>query len=75
MAELPNPVNFDAATANVRAQDLVDSVPSGPDPEPYVRAVQSYRDAGFERIAVVPVGDDLPGLLDFWSAQVLPQRT
>ena len=75
MSELPNPVNFDAATANVRPEDLDDSVPSGPDPEPFVTAVRTAIDAGFERIAIVPVGDDLDGLLRFWSDRVLPELT
>ena len=72
MSELPNPVNFDAATSNVRAEDLADSVPSGPDPAPYIDAVQRYRDAGFERIAILPVGDDLDGTLRFWTEEVRP---
>ena len=73
MSELPNPVNFDSATSNVRPEDLADSVPSGPDPEPYVQAVRTALDAGFERVAFVPVGDDLDGMLRFWSDRVLPE--
>ncbi|UDY37480.1 TIGR03557 family F420-dependent LLM class oxidoreductase [Dermatobacter hominis] len=73
MSELPNPVNFDAATSQVRPEDLVDSVPSGPDPAPYVAALRAYQDAGFERIAIVPVGDDLDVLLEFWEREVRPE--
>jgi G6PDH family F420-dependent oxidoreductase len=72
MSELPTPKAFDAACDTVRAEDLVDSVPSGPDPEPYVRAVRSFLDAGFEQIAIIPVGDDLDGVLRFWNEQVRP---
>jgi G6PDH family F420-dependent oxidoreductase len=73
MSELPNPVNFDAATQHVRPEDLADSIPHGPDPAGYVAALQELIDAGFERIAVVPVGDDTEGLLRFVRDQVLPQ--
>ena len=73
MSELPNPVNFDAATQQVRPEDLVESVPSGPDPEPFIAAVRAYQDAGFERIAIIPVGDDLDVLLEFWEREVLPE--
>jgi G6PDH family F420-dependent oxidoreductase len=59
MAELPNPVNFDAATASVREEDLAGSVPHGPDPKRYVEATRAYVDAGFDKISFVPVGDDL----------------
>jgi len=72
MAELPNPVNFDAACATVRPEDVADSVPHGPDPEPYVAAVREYLDAGFTNISIVPVGDDLEGSLRFWADEVQP---
>lgn len=75
MSELPNPVNFAAATETVRPEDLADSVPSGPDPEPYVAAVQPYLDAGFTNLSIVPVGDDLDGTIRFWLDEVRPQLT
>lgn len=71
MSELPNPVNFDAACANVRPEDLADSIPHGPDPAPFVEAVQRYRDAGFEHIAIVPVGDP-DATMQFWLDEVQP---
>ncbi|MFN7148037.1 MAG: hypothetical protein ACK4V6_01015 [Microthrixaceae bacterium] len=37
------------------------------------RGAPELIDAGFERIAVVPVGDDTDGLLRFANDQVLPQ--
>ncbi len=59
MAELPNPVNFDAATALITPEQVAAMVPHGPDPEPYVEAVQEFVDAGFDKISFLPVGDDL----------------
>ena len=73
MAELPNPVNFDAACAPIPREVIGDDVPHGPDPEPYVTTIQSYLDAGFENIALLPVGDDLAGTLDFWEQEVRPK--
>lgn len=64
MSELPNPVNFDAATASVRPEDLAGDIPHGPDPEVYVDAVSSFLDAGFDKVSFVPVGDDLER---FWA--------
>jgi len=72
MSELPTPKAFDAACEAIRPEDLADSVPSGPDPEPYVTAVRGFLDAGFEHVAIVPVGDDLDGLLRFWNDEVRP---
>lgn len=64
MAELPNPLNFDAATEAVRPEDLADDIPHGPDPEPYVEAVSKFLQAGFDKVSFVPVGDDLER---FWE--------
>lgn len=64
MSELPSPMNFDAATALVRPEDLSDSIPHGPEPKSYVEAVRQFLDAGFERVSFVPVGDDLDR---FWA--------
>lgn len=72
MAELPNPVNFDAAAEPVTPDQIAESVPCGDDPERFAAAVREFSDAGFEHIAVLPVGDDIEGFLAFWSDQVRP---
>jgi G6PDH family F420-dependent oxidoreductase len=70
MAELPNPVNFAAASATVRPEDLAGSIPAGPDPERYVDAVARFADAGFGRVAFVQVGDDQEGFFRFWEREL-----
>ena len=71
MAELPNPVNFDAATQFVRDEDIAEKIPCGPDPERHVEGIRQYVDAGFEHVAVAYLGDDVPGFLRFWNDEVL----
>lgn len=68
MAELPNPVNFDAATDAVRPEDLAESIPHGPDSEPYIEATKEFLDAGFDKVSFVPVGDDLDRFWDVADA-------
>ena len=58
MSELPNPLNFDAATSIVEPEDMAEMVPHGPDPESYVEATRAFVDAGFDKISFVPVTDD-----------------
>jgi hypothetical protein len=65
-------VNFDAACATVRPEDVADSVPHGPDPGPYIDGITRFIDAGFEQIAIVPVGDDLDGFLRLWRDSIRP---
>ena len=73
MSELPNPVNFAAATDPIPHDVVAEQVPHGPDPAPYVEAVRSYLEAGFEHIAILPVGDDVEATLDFWEREVQPE--
>ena len=40
---------------------------------PTSRRCRTTSTAGFENIAIVPVGDDLAGTLDFWEREVRPQ--
>jgi G6PDH family F420-dependent oxidoreductase len=69
-AELPNPVNFEAASGTVRPEDLTDSIPTGPDPQPYVDAIRKVADAGFQKVALLQIGDDQDGFFDFWDAEL-----
>jgi G6PDH family F420-dependent oxidoreductase len=57
MSELPNVVNFEAATATVRPEDVAEAIPCGPDPDRFVDAITQWTDAGFDHVAIAPVGD------------------
>ncbi len=73
MAELPNPVNFAAASKTVREEDVADSVPCGPDPEKHIAGIQKFLDAGFDHIAVLQAGPDQEGFLRFWERELKPR--
>ncbi|MGX6601431.1 TIGR03557 family F420-dependent LLM class oxidoreductase [Micromonosporaceae bacterium Da 78-11] len=73
MSELPNPVNFDAASRTVRAEDIRDLFAVGPDPEPYVAAVHKYTEAGFDHIVLQNAGPDPDGFLDFFARELKDQ--
>ena len=57
MAELPNPVNFEAATAHVREEDVAEMISCGPDLDRHAEAIRQWTDAGFDQVAIVQVGD------------------
>jgi G6PDH family F420-dependent oxidoreductase len=67
MSELPNPVNFDAASRTVREEDVRGQFALGPDAEPYVAAVKKYTEAGFDHIVLQNAGPDPDGFIDFFS--------
>lgn len=72
MSELPNPVNFTAAASLIEPGDVADMVPHGPDPEPYAEAIRPFVEAGFTNLSLVPVGDDVAGMIAFFNEEVRP---
>jgi G6PDH family F420-dependent oxidoreductase len=72
MSELPNPVNFEAATAYVREEDTSRLVSCGPDPEVHLDGVRQWTDAGFDHIAIVAVGDT-DRFFDAWEQELRPR--
>ena len=67
MSELPNPVNFDAASQTVREEDVRGQFALGPDAEPYVESVKKYAEAGFDHIVLQNAGPDPDGFIDFFQ--------
>jgi coenzyme F420-dependent glucose-6-phosphate dehydrogenase len=67
--ELATPVLFEQACELVREEDL-ESLPAGPDPEPYIEAAREYEQAGFTHIYFHQVGRDQDGFFRFWKAQL-----
>jgi G6PDH family F420-dependent oxidoreductase len=72
MSELPNPVNFEAASRTVREEDIRQMVTVGPDPAMHAEAVARYAHAGFDHIALMNVGPDPDGFLDFFESDLVP---
>jgi G6PDH family F420-dependent oxidoreductase len=72
-AELPGVKGFESATKNVKPEDLKDSMPHGPDPEPYVQAVQKAVDAGFDHVVLLGAGPDQEGFIRFFEQTLAPE--
>jgi G6PDH family F420-dependent oxidoreductase len=71
-AELPNPVNFDAATKLVEPDDLAELLPAGPDAAKHAKMMKQFTDAGVTNLAVVYPGQDTKGYMKFWQEQLRP---
>ncbi len=72
-AELPNPVNFDAATKAVTPGDLAGVIPAGPDSGVHLEGIKGFTDAGVSQMAVAYPGEDWCGFMEFWQNDVRPQ--
>ncbi|WP_026328134.1 TIGR03557 family F420-dependent LLM class oxidoreductase [Streptomyces sulphureus] len=73
MSELPNPVNFQAATATVREEDILGQFACGSDPARYAEVAQPFVDVGFDRLVLQNAGPDPDGFIDFYQRE-LDQR-
>ncbi|WP_031510211.1 TIGR03557 family F420-dependent LLM class oxidoreductase [Streptomyces megasporus] len=70
MSELPNPVNFEAATTTVREEDVLGKFACGSDPDRFVEAAQGFVDAGYDRLVMQNAGPDPDGFMDFYSGEL-----
>jgi G6PDH family F420-dependent oxidoreductase len=73
MSELPNPVNFEAASGTVRLDDIAGQFAHGAGTAPYVEAVTTYADAGFDHLVLQNAGPDQDGFLDFFAKELGPE--
>jgi G6PDH family F420-dependent oxidoreductase len=75
MSELPNPVNFAAASEYVRPDDVADRIACGDNVDDIVEAVRPYVEAGFDRVAFVQIGDDQQAFFDLWERELRDRLT
>ena len=66
-SELPNPINFEAATAFVTPDDVREVAACGPDPRRHLEVAQQFVDAGFDHLALLNAGPDPDGFFDFFA--------
>ncbi len=71
--ELARPEDFEAAAPMVRPEDVAETTPHGPDPEPYLEQIQKYEDAGFTHVYVHQIGENQDEFLDFAKRELLPR--
>ncbi|MBB6439491.1 TIGR03557 family F420-dependent LLM class oxidoreductase [Streptomyces candidus] len=70
MSELPNPVNFDAASTTVRKEDMLEKFACGPEPSRYLEVAQKFADAGFDHLVMQNAGPDPDGFIDFYQREL-----
>ncbi|MFH9105192.1 TIGR03557 family F420-dependent LLM class oxidoreductase [Streptomyces albus] len=71
MSELPNPVNFEAATAQVREEDIRGRFACGNDPARYLEVARPFADVGYDRLVLMNAGPNPRGFFDFCEAELL----
>lgn len=70
--DLPTWTHFEQAVELVTEEDATKSVPCGPDVEPILASVRTFRDAGYDHLYFHQIGPDQQGFLEFWSRTLQP---
>lgn len=69
-SELPNPVNFEAATALFGPEDMAGAFGYGPDPERHLEVVRQFVDAGYDHLVLMNAGPDPEGFFGFFEREL-----
>lgn len=72
MSELPNPANFEAASALVREEDVAANMPCGPDAAKHLEAIREYERAGYDHVVLTNSGPDPDGFMAFFAGELKP---
>jgi len=70
--ELATPSDFEQAAEMVDEEDVAETTPHGPDPEPYLELIREYEQAGFTHVYIHQIGDNQAEFLDFAARELLP---
>jgi len=71
--ELATPSDFEEAAAMVEEEDVAESTPHGPDPQPYLDAIGEYADAGFTHVYIHQIGDNQDEFAEFAARELMPK--
>jgi G6PDH family F420-dependent oxidoreductase len=71
--ELARPADFEASAAMVDEEDVAESTPCGPDPEPYLKLIGRYADAGFTHVYMHQIGDNQDEFAEFAAKKLMPK--
>lgn len=70
--DLRTVAHFEQAVQLVTEEMVAQSIPCGPDPQPYVDSLRQYADAGYDELYVQQIGPDQEGFFRFWERELRP---
>jgi G6PDH family F420-dependent oxidoreductase len=71
--ELATPSDFEESAAMVDEEDVAESTPHGPDPQPYLDLIGKYGDAGFTHVYMHQIGDNQDEFAQFAAKELMPK--
>jgi len=73
LSELPKPSQFEKVAEMITEEDLSESVVFGPDPEPFIKKLEEYEQAGFNHVWIHQIGPDQEGFFNFYERELRPR--
>ena len=70
--ELPTPQDFEDAAPMESPEDVAESTPHGPDPDPYLEQIRKFEQAGFTHVYIHQIGDNQEEFCDWAARELLP---
>ncbi len=71
--DLATPSDFEEAAAMVDEEDVAESTPHGPDPEPYLEQIRKFDEAGFTHVYMHQIGDNQDEFAEFARRELMPR--
>jgi G6PDH family F420-dependent oxidoreductase len=68
--DLRTPQHFEMATSVVTKEMIAESLPAGPDPEPYLEKARAAIEAGVDHLYFHQIGEDQEGFVAFWKEEL-----
>jgi len=73
MPELPDPEAFDAASGRITPDHVAEEVSLGPSPEPHLKAIREYIDAGYDHLILTQIGPEQDSFFEFFERELRPR--
>jgi len=71
-SDLPTPRHFEGVVEAMGEPKIPEDTILGPNPNPYLKAIQSLRENGFDHVYLHQIGPDQEGFLKFFKNELLP---
>lgn len=72
MPELPDTKAFEAASSHITPDDVAEEVSLGPSPEPHLKAIREYVDAGYDHLILSQIGPEQDAFFEFFERELRP---
>ena len=72
MPELPDTETFAAASSHITPDDVAEEVSLGPEPEPHLKAIREYIDAGYDHLILTQIGPEQDAFFAFFERELRP---